>query len=79
MIQSSTAKRYPRHIRRALSKKHSYWKTYKKTRSLHEKGLHCYQADLCVCVCVCVVCHTPNPLVYRLIIASPSRRTTNRP
>ena len=45
--KSSTAKRYPRHIRRALSKKHSYWKTYKKTRSLHEKGLYCYQADLC--------------------------------
>jgi len=30
-----------------------------------------------VCVCVCV-CHTPNPLVYRLIVASPSRRTTSR-
>jgi len=34
--------------------------------------------SVCVYVCVCV-CHTTNPLVYRLIVASPSRRTTNRP
>jgi len=33
---------YPRHIRRALSRKHKYWKAYK-TRII----TGCHQADLC--------------------------------
>jgi len=41
-----------------------------------------YAVVVCVSIFVCVrvcVCHTPNPLVYRLIVASPSQRTTKRP
>ena len=41
------SKRYPRRIRRALSKKHKYWKAYKKKKLLLDKGLYCYQAALC--------------------------------
>ena len=46
-IKSNASKTYPRHIRRALSKKHTYWKTYKKTKSSQDKGRYCNQADLC--------------------------------
>jgi len=38
---------------------------------------------VCLCVCLCV-CHTPvnietSYFVYSVIVATPSRRTTNRP
>jgi len=39
-----------------------------------------YAVVACLSVCVCVyVCHTPNPFVYRLIVASPSRRLQTVP
>jgi len=45
--KSRVTKWYPRHIRRALCRKHEYWKAYKKRKLLEDKGMYCHQADLC--------------------------------
>jgi hypothetical protein len=41
------AKRYPRHIRRALSKKLKYWKLFKRSGSVEDKACYNCQADVC--------------------------------
>ena len=44
---SKHIRKYPRHIRRALRKKHVYWKAYKKTNLLQDKAQYYCQADFC--------------------------------